>query len=155
MNVLKGAGWFVVLGSLWLGSQGCMFVHDTDCETDSDCSTGRVCHAGTCQGPGEGGDIASFAELCSAAADAAAAKCSISYVYRQPIIDDCMRRSAAQPAACVDKYRAALNCEGSVSIWTCTEGSTTNQGTPSGCASLISAQQSCVANPNPSSGGGG
>ncbi|HVY25011.1 MAG TPA: hypothetical protein VHB79_00615 [Polyangiaceae bacterium] len=52
MNVLKGASWFVVLASLWLGSQGCMFVHDTDCQTDSDCSSGRVCSSGTCQGPG-------------------------------------------------------------------------------------------------------
>jgi hypothetical protein len=50
MKTLKGAVWFIVLGGSWLGSQGCMFVHDTECETDRDCDSGRVCSSGTCKG---------------------------------------------------------------------------------------------------------
>ncbi len=36
----------------WLGAQGCMFAHDTDCTENADCENGRVCSAGACVGAG-------------------------------------------------------------------------------------------------------
>lgn len=158
MNTLKGAGWFVLLGGLWLGCQGCMFVHDTECETDRDCDTGRVCSAGTCQGPSTEGFQSSsgptLTQLCTNSVDAAASKCNISYVYRQPSIDDCVRRGVAQPAACINAYRTALSCEGSTSIWTCgSSESGVNTGMPTGCSSQLNTQRLCVQNAGSASGG--
>lgn len=160
MNTIKGAGWFIVLGGLWLGSQGCMFVHDTECETDRDCDSGRVCSSGTCQGPG--GDNPgpqpqlTLLQLCTNSVDAATGKCSISYVYRQPSIDDCVKRGNAQPAACLNAYRSALSCESSQSIWTCsTSEGGVKTGIPSGCSSQIDAQRLCVQNGGSSSGSTG
>ena len=47
----------------WLGSQGCMFVHDTDCATNLDCNSGRICDAGQCvTANSEGGPSASPSE---------------------------------------------------------------------------------------------
>jgi len=90
---------------------------------------------------------------CLASWEAASRKCSIPESYRQAVLDDCERRRAGQPAACLDEFDAGLACEASESAWTCNDS---GQGSPTGCAEQIATHKSCLdANAGEGTGGSG
>jgi len=123
---------------------------EAQCESDGDCAYGQVCVYGTCYTSSDGdgdadadSDADGDADLCRASCDAAFSRCGIAEVYRQPCLDDCEARRAAQPADCIDEFDAGLACQGSESSWMCDKA---GYAIPVGCEDERLAQEGCIWN---------